>query len=81
MSFKAYPRNLNIMDGRILITFDLDETLIHSTIFESYRPADFKLGEYSVYVRPHLNTFLQKCNEYFDIAIWSNGGESYVGDI
>ena len=69
------------MSDRIVIAVDLDETLIHSTLSESGRSADFKIGDHYVYVRPHLNTLLRKCDEYFDIAVWTNGGEAYVGDI
>jgi RNA polymerase II subunit A small phosphatase-like protein len=69
------------MDERILIVFDLDETLIHSTLNESDRPADFMFREHYVYVRPHLNTFFKKSNEHFDFAIWTNGGEAYTCDI
>jgi RNA polymerase II subunit A small phosphatase-like protein len=69
------------MDERILIVFDLDETLIHSTLSESDRPADFMFREHFVYVRPHLNTFFKKSNEHFDFGIWTNGGEVYTGEI
>jgi RNA polymerase II subunit A small phosphatase-like protein len=69
------------MYDRILIAIDLDETLIHSTSSESDRPADFMFGDHYVYVRPHLSIFLQKCNEFFDIAVWSSGGETYVNSI
>ncbi|MBN1567637.1 MAG: HAD family hydrolase [Acidobacteria bacterium] len=69
------------MYDRILIVFDLDETLVHSTSIESERLADFMYGDHYVYVRPHLNTLIQKCNEYYDIAVWTNGGEAYVSSI
>jgi RNA polymerase II subunit A small phosphatase-like protein len=69
------------MYDRILIVADLDETLIHSTSSESERSADFKFGEHYVYVRPYLSTFIQKCTEFFDFAVWSSGGETYVNSI
>jgi len=69
------------MRDRILIALDLDETLVYSALSELDRPEDFRFEDHYVYIRPHLSTFIQKCNELFDIAVWSMGGETYVTDI
>lgn len=56
-----------------LIIFDLDHTLVHSTI--SY-------NRFSINVRPHFERLFFYLNEYnYDIAFWSLGEENYVADV
>ena len=60
---------------------DLDETLIHSTSNKIGRFADFHYGNYYIYARPHLNDFIEKCNQISNLAIWSSAGKEYVHSI
>ena len=64
---------------RILLILDVDETLVYarSEPFEDRVP-DFKSGSYCVYRRPHLEQFLATCSTWYDLAIWSSGGSTYV---
>ena len=63
---------------RILLVLDLDETLVYATEKALERPADFKVAQYHVYQRPHLDTFLEACAGWFDVAVWSSASDSYV---
>jgi RNA polymerase II subunit A small phosphatase-like protein len=65
-------------NARLLLIFDLDETLIHATDAETVGAADFCVGPYHVFCRPHLNVFLEDCAERFDLAVWSSGSLDYV---
>lgn len=64
--------------GRILLILDLDETLIHARESPMDRAADFTLYGYHIYRRPHLNEFIAKCSEHFDLAVWSSASDDYV---
>ncbi len=60
---------------------DLDETLIHATEEKLERKPDFLVGEYFVYKRPFLESFLEFCFENFDVAIWTTATKSYAEEI
>jgi len=66
----------------ILVIFDLDETLIHST---SRKPLihvpDFIVGNYYTFKRPGLDDFLKTVCESFRTAVWSAGSPDYVDEI
>jgi TFIIF-interacting CTD phosphatase-like protein len=64
--------------SRILLILDIDETLIHGSEAELTRPADFKIGPYHVYCRPHLTHFLNQVAEVYELAVWSSGSQDYV---
>ena len=66
---------------KALVVLDLDETLIFGTKTPLSRIGDFKVGEYSIYIRPHCLQFLQEISKYFKLAIWSSAGELYVQEI
>ena len=63
-----------------LLVLDLDETLIHATkeVVESY---DFKVGDFFVNKRSHLDEFLSFCNENFDIVVWTSSTKNYADKI
>lgn len=63
-----------------LLICDLDESLVHTVEDKPLpaRPADFQIGSFHVYKRPHLDSFLASAFELFNIAIWSAGGDDYV---
>ena len=63
---------------KILLIFDLDETLIHATKDDLSLKVDFKIGEYNVYKRPNVDEFLQKCFQNYHVAIWSSADDEYV---
>jgi RNA polymerase II subunit A small phosphatase-like protein len=62
----------------ILLILDLDETLIHAAEQPLERPADWRLGPYSVYCRPYLAEFLAAVAQSFALAVWSSGTIDYV---
>jgi carboxy-terminal domain RNA polymerase II polypeptide A small phosphatase len=62
----------------ILIIFDLDETLVHSTRELPNRKEDFRIGDYYVFKRPFLDSVLTNLSKYFYLAIWSSGTEEYI---
>ncbi|NMO14281.1 HAD family hydrolase [Pyxidicoccus fallax] len=68
-------------DDRILLILDLDETLIHARDERLERDADFQVFGYHVYVRPHLEPFLQECAARFRLAVWSSASDDYVAEI
>ncbi len=73
---------MQTVDNKILLILDLDETLIHTSFFPLKNKYDFMLAEkYFVHKRPHLETFLQTCYQYFRLAVWSAGTDDYVREI
>jgi carboxy-terminal domain RNA polymerase II polypeptide A small phosphatase len=64
-----------------LLILDLDETLIHSSEQELERVADFRVGSYFTYKRPHLEAFLEVCFEHFEVAVWTASTEDYASEI
>jgi RNA polymerase II subunit A small phosphatase-like protein len=68
-------------DDRILLILDLDETLIHASEAPLDRPADFRVFDYYVYKRPHLEAFLRECSRHFALAVWSSASDDYVAAV
>ena len=66
---------------KILVIFDLDETLIHSTRKSLTRKEDFKIGEFYVHKRPYLDFLFANLSKYFSFAIWSSGTKFYVDSV
>lgn len=64
-----------------LLILDLDETLIYGAEAELQRPADFYVGPFHIYLRPHLAAFLNAVAPWYDLAIWSSAGSDYVAAI
>lgn len=62
----------------MLLILDIDETLIHAVERTSACEGDFVVGDYSVWKRPHLETFLTTCANWADIAFWSTATDPYV---
>jgi RNA polymerase II subunit A small phosphatase-like protein len=61
-----------------LLILDLDETLIHGTRTPLEREADFTVGGYHVYRRPHLSEFLVGCFDDFEVAVWTSSTMHYA---
>ncbi|MDZ4834016.1 MAG: HAD family hydrolase [Candidatus Melainabacteria bacterium] len=67
------------LTDRRLLVLDLDETLVHTVEAPlAGRVADFRVGEFHVYKRPHVDAFLTRMGAVFNLAIWSKGGTGYV---
>ena len=68
------------MSMKKLVILDLDETLIYATK-TSVGSEYFKVGDYFVYRREHLDDFLEFCNEYFQVGIWTSSTKNYAHKI
>jgi RNA polymerase II subunit A small phosphatase-like protein len=66
---------------RKLLVLDLDETLVHATEEALAHPADFNVGPYHVYKRPHLAPFLAEVLQHFDVGVWTASGERYATQV
>jgi len=66
---------------RKLLVLDLDETLVHATEVELEHAADFSVGPYFVYKRPHLDQFLSVVLASFDVGVWTSSGEGYATQV
>lgn len=67
--------------ARKLLVLDLDETLIHATENPLSYDADFRIGPYHVYRRPHLDEFIASVTTAFDVGVWTASGESYAAQV
>lgn len=63
---------------RPLLILDLDETLVHGSEAPLHRPADFTVGPFHIYKRPHVDSFLESTAVHYDLAIWSSASHGYV---
>jgi RNA polymerase II subunit A small phosphatase-like protein len=61
-----------------LLILDLDETLLHASEHPLDAPADFRLAEYHVYLRPEVAQFLEFCRAHFRVAVWTSSTELYA---
>jgi RNA polymerase II subunit A small phosphatase-like protein len=68
-------------DTRKLLILDIDETLLYATKDALGRPADFAVYDYYIYLRPHLERFLQYAFERFRVAVWTSSGSLYAGEV
>lgn len=66
---------------RKLLILDLDETLIYATEEKLARECDFIVGQYFVYKRPFVESFLRFCFENFYVAVWTTATKSYAEGI
>ncbi len=64
-----------------LLVLDLDETLIYGTEEALNHEQDFRVGQYFIYKRPFLESFLKFCFENFDVAVWTTSTRSYAQEI
>ncbi|KAL3520158.1 hypothetical protein ACH5RR_018307 [Cinchona calisaya] len=69
----------------VTLVLDLDETLVHSTLEHSDDadftvPVFFNLKEHTVYVkrRPHMQTFLERVSEMFEIVVFTASQSIYA---
>ena len=64
-----------------LLILDLDETLIYGAESELDRSADFSVGPFVLYQRPHLDPFLAAVADWYTLAIWSSATIDYVSSV
>jgi RNA polymerase II subunit A small phosphatase-like protein len=69
------------LDERKLLILDLDETLVYATEEPLEREPDFRVFEYHVYKRPHLEGFLAFCLQTFRVAVWTSSGSLYAQEV
>ncbi len=67
--------------NRPLLILDLDETLVWAA--DDQRPAvfDFKAFRYFVTNRPHLDVFVDRVFEWFELAVWTSSDGLYASRI
>jgi TFIIF-interacting CTD phosphatase-like protein len=68
----------NESPDRKLLILDLDETLLFATENPLARPEAFRVGPYYVYLRPHVEPFLEWCASQFQVAVWTASSEDYA---
>ncbi len=61
-----------------LLIFDIDETLLHASRRGLNRVHDFLLGNYYVYLRPHVRDLFHFCRDRFKVAIWTSSSRNYA---
>ncbi|KAI3390111.1 hypothetical protein SNEBB_010152 [Seison nebaliae] len=71
--------------ARKILILDLDETLIHSMASSATYPPDFTVSvcmdtrpmKFNVYKRPHVDFFLDKVSEWYEVVIFTASMEAY----
>ena len=66
---------------RKLLVLDLDETLIHASETQLAHQEDFRVGQYFVYLRPHLEEFVSFAFSTFRVGVWTASGEIYAAQV
>jgi TFIIF-interacting CTD phosphatase-like protein len=61
-----------------VLVLDLDETLLHSTMFHVGRSPDFELGLAQAYLRPGLRQFMAFALDWFETGIWTGSTRDYT---
>ncbi len=69
------------MDHPALLILDLDETLVYATKKPSATNYDFQMLGYFVTKRPHLDLFLDRVFEWFQVAVWTSSGSDYASQL
>lgn len=70
-----------VLTAEKLLILDLDETLIYATEKPLSRPADFQVGPYLVYKRPHLTEFIADCLTWFRVGVWTSSSPLYAAEV
>lgn len=61
-----------------LLILDLDETLFFASESPLSISHDCRVGPYYVYRRPYLAEFLDTCQQWYQLAVWSSSSSDYV---
>jgi TFIIF-interacting CTD phosphatase-like protein len=65
-------------EERLLVVFDLDETLIHATLRIAPGMADFMSGPHPCAIRPHAIGLVEECLDRYDVAVWTSAGSLHA---
>lgn len=67
------------------LCIDLDETLVHTTMLPSLYTSSFKIEVnsliYHVYKRPHVDKFLYKCAQWFNLVVYTASTQKYADPV
>ena len=66
---------------RPLLILDLDETLVYATKKSADVGHDFRVLDYYVRKRPHLDEFLERIFDWFEVAVWTSAGGIYAAEV
>lgn len=66
---------------RALLILDLDETLVRASQEEPRDGFDFRVSNYFVKKRPHLDAFLLAVRGWYELAVWSSSGDLYARQV
>jgi carboxy-terminal domain RNA polymerase II polypeptide A small phosphatase len=69
------------MKSRLLVIFDLDETLIHGSNATPVDCADFMSGPHRCRYRPHALDLVGGCFERYDVGVWTSAGEDHAASV
>lgn len=69
------------MVDKKLLVLDLDETLVFASEVALSREADFHVGPYHVYERPHVHRFIAHVLGRFQVGVWTASGEQYAAQV
>lgn len=69
------------MVSKILLVFDLDETLVYATDKELDTSPDFELPLYKIYKRPGLDGLMSMVFANFRVGFWSSASNNYVKNV
>lgn len=68
-------------DANPLLILDLDETLLHAREQPLDRKPDLLLFTYFIYLRPHLEEFLEQVRSSYKLAVWTSSGPQYAKSV
>jgi carboxy-terminal domain RNA polymerase II polypeptide A small phosphatase len=63
---------------RLLVIFDLDETLIHASESVQGEQTDFRSGSHNCIIRPFALSLVEECALRYDIAVWTSAGAEHA---
>lgn len=72
---------MDLLENKLLIVLDIDETLVHATRSSDLTYHDFEVLGYKVVKRPFLDEFLLQLPAHFKVAVWSSASDDYVKEI
>jgi carboxy-terminal domain RNA polymerase II polypeptide A small phosphatase len=64
-----------------LLVLDLDETLVFASEVVLSREANFRIGPYHMYERPHVHQFIARVLDRFQVGVWTASGEQYAAQV
>jgi carboxy-terminal domain RNA polymerase II polypeptide A small phosphatase len=65
----------------LLVVFDLDETLIHSSFGVHPALADFMSGPHPCVVRPYARELISECLDRYRVGVWTSAGSLHANTV